>query len=50
DRGVRAGPSALKEGPLRTSGLVATKRQGGTIPLPRRRLRGRQRSPHSRDN
>ncbi|MCI68046.1 hypothetical protein A2U01_0089305, partial [Trifolium medium] len=42
DRGVRAGPSMLKECPLRTSGLVTTKRRGDIIPLLRRRPRGRQ--------
>ncbi|MCI54512.1 hypothetical protein A2U01_0075762 [Trifolium medium] len=41
---------ALQHGPLRTSDLITTKQRGGTIPLPRRHLRGRQRSPHLRDN
>ncbi|MCI71578.1 hypothetical protein A2U01_0092841 [Trifolium medium] len=50
DRRMRAGPSALKEGPLRASGLIPTKRGGGIIPLSRRRLRGSQRIPHPRDN
>ncbi|MCI81098.1 hypothetical protein A2U01_0102370, partial [Trifolium medium] len=40
DRGMRAGTSTLKEDPLRTSGPILTERRGGTIPLPRRRLRG----------
>ncbi|MCI85353.1 hypothetical protein A2U01_0106632 [Trifolium medium] len=50
DRGVRAGPSTPKEGPLRTPGLIPTKRRGGVIPLPRRCFRGSQRSPYPRDN
>ncbi|MCI26673.1 maturase K, partial [Trifolium medium] len=50
DRGVRASPSTPKEGLVRTSGLIATRRRGSTLSLSGRRLRGRQRSPHTRGN
>ncbi|MCI56579.1 hypothetical protein A2U01_0077830, partial [Trifolium medium] len=50
DRGMRADPPTFKEGTVRTSGLIMTKRRGGAIPLPRCRFRGRQCSPHPRDN
>ncbi|MCI53964.1 hypothetical protein A2U01_0075211, partial [Trifolium medium] len=40
DRGMRAGPSIPKEGPVRTSGPITTRRRGGAIPLPHRCFRG----------